>query len=273
MLKIGKKLLFVFLFVTFNTGCTCLPGMENLFMNKMEGIRAQNKFCSQPIIIPITADLLACNPSPCYVYHIGRQDVLNITLWQHPEFDLTIRVNSPTLSATQNPGLNYYINANGDIYFPTIGYVHVVGKTTDQVRISITKRLKKYIRHPQVNVTIADYRSKKIYVLGEINKPGLLFLNDQRMSIMDALSLAGSIDPNTGDPRYIYVIRGDFIQPTVYWLNAATPDMLLLAEGFQLYPNDIIYVSTAIVTRWNRFLSQLLPTVQTIWYTKAVTGK
>jgi polysaccharide export outer membrane protein len=46
-----------------------------------------------------------------------------------------------------------------------------------------------------------------------------------------------------------------------------------MGERFQLKQNDIVVVSTAVVTRWNRFLNQLLPTLQTVWYTKAITGK
>lgn len=264
----------IFTVLTVFTGCTLLPGMQNISMVRNPyKINNEPKF-GQPLIIPITAPFIARMSEPPYIYHIARQDILNITIWQHPEFDRPAAQTTMMTTPNQIAGqVNYPINSNGNIYFPLVGYLHVEGKTIDEVRTELTKRLRIYIRKPQVNVNIAEYRSKRIYVLGEVNKPGLLFLNDQPLTILDALMLGGGIDLNTGDPRYIYIIRGNIYSPNVYWLYANTPDTLVLAENFRLHSNDIVYVSTAIVTRWNRFLSQLLPTLQTIWYTKAITGK
>ncbi len=101
-------------------------------------------------------------------------------------------------------------------------------------------------------------------------KSGFVPITDQPLSITDAISLSGGINPNSADPEHIYVIRGNIYRPTIYWLNAKTPDGLLLAEHFILRPGDILYVSSAPATRWNRVLNQLLPTIQTVWYTKAI---
>lgn len=239
----------------------------------------QNVNSTYPTIIPITSSLLYSMPHSAYVYKIGRPDTLNVSIWQHPEFDRPVQsVNTLSTSNASSTNIipaqfNYSINSSGNIYFPLVGYVQVENKTVDQVRYELSKKLRTYIRQPQVNVSIAEYRSKKVYIIGEINKPGLLYLNNEPMSIMDALMLSGSIDLNTGDPRFIYVVRGNIECPIIYWLNGTTPDRLILAEKFRLQNNDIIYVSAAVVTRWNRFLSQLLPTVQTIWFTKSITGK
>ena len=82
--------------------------------------------------------------------------------------------------------------------------------------------------------------------------------------------MSGWVNPDSADPSYIYVIRGDYTHPQIFWLNAKTPDRLLLAERFSLQPRDVLYVSSAPATRWNRALNQILPTVQTIWYTQAL---
>lgn len=164
------------------------------------------------------------------------------------------------------------MNSQGNIYFPLLGYVKVANKTVDTIRFDITQRLKEYVKNPQVEVRVADYRGQKVYVLGEVAKPGLVPINDQPVTITDALTLAGSIDPNSSDPAHIYVIRGDLTHPKIYWLDARKPDALLLAEHFSLQPHDVLYVSTAMATRWNRVLNQLLPTLQTVWYTKTITN-
>lgn len=254
-------------------GCTILPGMQNLNMSSMHRESVKENLPAQPVVIPINNSLLKLLEQKKYYYKIQAPDILYINIWKHPEFNMAVENIAIQTTSTIETPFNYPVNANGDIYFPLVGYLHVAGKTLDEIRIALSNQLKRYIRNPQVIVKIAEYRSQKIYVIGEVNKPSLLYLNDQKMTLMDALTLSGSINPDTGDPQYIYVIRGEIAFPRIYWLRGNTPDALFLAEYFKLETGDIVYVSTAAVTRWNRFLKQLLPTLQTVWYTKAITGK
>lgn len=256
------------------SGCGIMPGMQNLDTSRMQKVTVAQKIQVRPTLIPIVPSLLADQRISTYYYHVSPADVLNITVWQHPEFN-AVEAQNVALSAT--PGAQgaagqagYLVNSTGRIYFPLIGHVHVAGKTVDVIRAEIATRLRKYVPKPQVNVRVADYRGQKVYVLGEIMKPGFLPINDQRLTIADSLALTGGLNPDSADPRYIYVIRGNYIKPKIYWLDAKTPDGLLLAERFSLQSKDILYVSSAPATRWNRALQQLLPTIQTIWYTKAI---
>jgi hypothetical protein len=212
------------------------------------------------------------HPRENYTYRVGSQDILSINLWNHPEFNSLAQPSANALPDQTAGAPGYLVNDEGNIYLPLIGYIYVNGKTIPEIQHVITKRLRQYIRNPQVFLRVNDYRSKKVYVMGEVLKPGFLPLNDQPLSITAALNLSGSLDPNASDPRHIYVIRGPFMHPEIYWLNVSSPVALLLGEQFRLQPNDIVIVSTAAVTRWNRFLNQLLPTLQTIWYTKAITS-
>lgn len=261
--------------VIFLTGCNIMPGMQNPDVSTMTQINSNTPpHKIHPVLIPITPRLLAQEHVGKYVYRIAPADVLNIIIWQHPEF--TPR----ELSVTQLTGLpstqgaagkeGYLVNASGYIYFPLLGHVKVVGKTTDQLRSLLTKHLKKYLKHPELNVRVVDYRGRKVYIFGEIMKSGFVPITDQPLSITDAISLSGGLNPNSADPEHIYVIRGAIHRPIVYWLNARTPDGFLLAQHFILKPGDILYVSSAPAARWNRVINQLLPTIQTIWYTKSI---
>jgi len=263
-----------FLLVTLLGGCnnSFLPGMSGINVSSMRKIETPKIVNVNPVVIPITPSFLVKNPtSSAYIYHVAPQDVLNIFVWRHPEFNTPAQTTAlnPT-NSTQAAGTSgYLVNYKGKIYFPLVGYVDVGGKTIDEVQAQLTHRLRVYIPNPQVMVRVADYRSKKVYVLGEVMKPGLLPLNDQSMSIADALTLSGSFDPNAADTQHIYVIRGYFTHPTIYWLDARTPDLLLLAENFRLQPSDVIYVSSAVMTNWNRFLNEFMPTIQGYFYTQA----
>lgn len=251
--------------------CSILPGVQNINVDALPKCEMAQRICVNPVVIPITPTLMCDCPPPCYVYRVEPQDVLSVFVWQHPEFNPPVQ--SLALSSTQfsqSAGqTGYLVNQHGKIYFPLAGEMCVAGKTVEEIRKEFTYRLREYVKNPQVIVRVADFRSKKIYIFGEVMKPGILPLNDQPMSITDAITLAGSFDANAADTRHIYVIRGCFTNPKIYWLDAKTPIELLLGEKFQLQPDDILYVSAAVVTRWNRFLSQMLPTMQAIIYTKA----
>lgn len=253
--------------------CSIMPGMQNLDTAQMRKFVVPERVEVHPTLIPITPSLIADQRVSTYFYRVAPADVLHINVWEHPEFNLIDTLPNVTTA----PGVHgaagqvgYLVNSSGRIYFPLIGYVDVAEKTVDQIRADITVRLKKYVPNPQISVRVADFRGQKIYVLGEVSKTGFLPINDQQLTIADALALSGWIDPAAADPRYIYVIRGNFTCPQIFWLDAKTPDRLLLAERFSLQPRDILYVSSAPATRWNRVLNQLLPTVQTVWFTKSI---
>lgn len=253
-----------------------MPGMQNLDTTQMRKVVVPQKVQVRPTLIPITPSLLVDQRITTYFYRVAPADVLNITVWKHPEFSAVapqtagLATTAGIQGAAGQPG--YLVDASGRIYFPLIGYIKVAGKTIDRVRSDIARRLQEFVPNPQVNVRVADYRGQKVYVLGEVMKPGFLPINDQQLTISDALALTGGLNPDSADPRFIYVIRGNYIEPRIYWLDAKTPDGLLLAERFSLKPKDILYVSSAPATRWNRALNQLLPTVQTIWYTKSIVN-
>lgn len=109
---------------------------------------------------------------------------------------------------------------------------------------------------------------KKIYVLGEIQQPQALTFKATSMNLMDAIGTAGGIRQETADGEAVYVIRGAESMATepakVFQLNAKSPTAFALAKHFPLQPQDVVFVGPANITRWNRFISQLLPSANII---------
>ncbi len=95
--------------------------------------------------------------------------------------------------------------------------------TAEQIRSRLAQKLTRYVRNPQVQVRVTSFRSQKIYVMGEVTKPGVQPITDVPLSITDAISLAGGVDQQTSDPGHIYVIRGSVYHPIVYWLDCQIP--------------------------------------------------
>lgn len=277
------RTLILFLFGMSLAGCFIAPGMQ---------MQSPSGSAYNPVklnFVPITVGLvrtmgqhhagtLAHNEDDTYHYRIGAHDILNIYVWGHPEFDAPLgqapsqQGANASLSPTMAP-VGYLVSPDGEIFFPLVGYMHVGGKTTQQIRTQLTVALRKYIRKPQIDVRVSGYRSKKVYVMGEVNKPGLQPLTDTPMSITEAINLADGLVQDSADPSHIFIIRGDYARPDVYWLDASSPVALLLGENFYLQPQDVIFVSTAGVSRWNRAITQILPTIQTVWFTRSLIQK
>jgi len=111
-------------------------------------------------------------------------------------------------------------------------------------------------------INVGDRNRNRVFVLGEVRVPQAKLMVKRRMTLAEAMGDSGWFDPTAGNVGRIYVIRGDFAAPSIYRLDASSPDALLLATQFQLQPKDVVYVSTYELTRFNRVILQILPTIQ-----------
>jgi polysaccharide export outer membrane protein len=113
-------------------------------------------------------------------------------------------------------------------------------------------------------IYVAPVDRNYVYVLGEVRQPALLEIVEHRTSLAEVLMASGGLNQGTSNAERIYVIRGRLDHPEVFQLDADAADALLLADAFLLDPRDVIYVAEANISRWNRFLSQLVPTLQSL---------
>jgi polysaccharide export outer membrane protein len=177
--------------------CSMAPGMKMSEPAELPGgpvIRVQ----------PITLDLLNALEtqhesrvrkvveefaSKPHGYAVGVGDVLQITVWDHPE--LTIPAGSfrePEFSGQQ-------VGEDGYLYYPYVGMVKAAGMNVAALRDVLTERLSKYITNPQLDVRVVAFRSKRVYVVGEVARPGVLPVTDIPLTIADAISLSGGLTP------------------------------------------------------------------------------
>ncbi|MCB1773674.1 MAG: polysaccharide biosynthesis/export family protein [Gammaproteobacteria bacterium] len=340
-------------------GCAMVPGQDTYGMRDRSSVEVPVKSASGETVPEnidvqeITADLIIRQArerdafsrasvgiaAPAYGdYLLGPGDIINVIVWDHPE--LTI----PAGEFRSAEASGTLVGEDGNIFFPYVGVLHVDGLTVSQLRQELITKLSRWIENVQLDVRVAAYRSKRVYVVGEVNKPGLQPINDIPMTVIEAVNRAGGftveadhanitltrdgttyrvdlqalyeegavsqnvllrhgdvlnipdrqlnkvfvlgevrepgsfvmnkrrktlaealgdaadLEKVTSNPNQIFVMRGSTEKPAIYHLNAGSPDALILAEQFPLQPRDIVFVDAADIARWNRVITNILPT-------------
>jgi len=140
---------------------------------------------SSPADAP-TNSHVAATTDPSYV--IGAQDVLEIDVWKQKELTRTVEV-----------------RPDGKISLPLLNDIQASGLTPMQLAANITDGLKKFITDPQVTVIVTQINSQRVYILGEVTKPGAYPLLPG-MNVLQALSSAGGFTM-FANTKKIYVLR------------------------------------------------------------------
>ena len=110
-------------------------------------------------------------------------------------------------------------------------------------------------------------KKNRAYVMGEVQKVGLVDLSGGEVNLVEALSSAGGLQALNASSRSIYVIRNTSDKRIdVFHLNAKNAMALAMAERFDLNAHDIVYVDASGLATWNRLISLILPSVQTVYY-------
>jgi polysaccharide export outer membrane protein len=141
---------------------------------------------------------MAVKEDPTYV--IGPEDVLDITVWKETEISRPVPV-----------------RPDGKISLPLLNDVQAAGLTPMQLQVVVTEGLKKFISGPQVTVIVTQINSRRVYVLGEVSRPGA-FAMLPNMTVLQALSTAGGFS-QYAKLSGIYVLRTENGRQLTYPFN------------------------------------------------------
>ncbi|KZY18028.1 hypothetical protein A3725_37935, partial [Alcanivorax sp. HI0035] len=249
------KLLLTLLTATFLTGCALAPGSHingnnnRWYAGEQEDAEPETDWQEQVSIEAITPSLLGrlAEPKPLpkvesdelktamqdYDYYIGIGDVLNVTVWDHPE--LTIPQGSERAPAESGN----WVHSDGTIFYPYVGKIEVAGLDVTAVREKITKALDAYIQQPQVDVTVAAFRSKRSYITGAVNKPGPVPITNIPLTLLDAINKAGGL-AELADWENVVLTRDG--QETLYSLKRLYQQGDL-TQNTLLRDGDVIHVN------------------------------
>jgi polysaccharide export outer membrane protein len=143
-------------------------------------------------------------------------------------------------NAINNPAAQgFLVNENGDIIYPSLGKLHAAGLTVLQLKNIIEHQLDSIVKKPEVLIRFLNF---KVDVLGEVRNPGPKIFNNQRVTIIDALSAAGDLT-DQGKRDNILIFREENGQVKHYTVDMRGANNMFNSPVFQLQQNDMIYVS------------------------------
>jgi polysaccharide biosynthesis/export protein len=171
-------------------------------------------------------------------YVLGPEDEISIIVWDHP--DLTRRAR---------------INLAGSISFPLIGEVQVSGLSQLQLEKTLTAKLADgYIIDPQVSIQVTDYRSQKIFVIGEVNSPGSYPLTRKTL-LVEAMAMAGGVKQEADHEIMIVRPQKNHATQTPLLPDQADPSELIkvrlrdVLEGENSQNIEVLNLDTIFIPR------------------------
>jgi len=140
----------------------------------------------------------AATDDPTYV--IGQDDVLDISVWKEPEVSRQVPV-----------------RPDGKISLPLLNDVQAAGLTPMQLQAQLTEKLKKFLTEPQVTVIVTAINSRRVYMMGEINRPGAIPMVPN-MTVLQAISTAGGLSQFANSSK-IQILRTENGKQVTYLFN------------------------------------------------------
>lgn len=140
---------------------------------------------------------------------------------------------------------SYTVSKDGNVLLPVIGEINVLGKTTSEVSDMIRDSVTNILSLPTVTVRLVN---QYVTVLGEVNSPGHYVYSQDKLTIFNALGLAGDIS-EYGNRKQVVITRnenGKNIKTTI----DLTQNNILTSKFYYLQPNDMVYVSPLVSSRW-----------------------
>lgn len=215
-----KKYLAILLLA--NLLVNCASKEKVAYFQEVEGVKVQDAVINFEPEIQI-GDLLSINVSS-----VNAEAALPFNLYETPLVG--------TMNANAKP-ITYLVDADGEINFPVIGKVKVAGNTTKELNEILTKILTPYIQKPIVNIRLTNF---KITVLGQVKTPGTYTIPNERISIIEAIGLAGDLEIH-GKRNNVMLIR-EQNGKRIFTNIDLTNKNLFTSPYFYLSQNDVLYI-------------------------------
>lgn len=187
---------------------------------------------------PVSAQEISETPRPAK-FILGPGDEVAIMVWRNDDLSLTQRI-SPT----------------GDLHYPLVGDIKASGLSITELREAIAAGLSEYLVDPQVTVSVSSYVNQKVFVLGEVNRPGVFPIVGS-MNMVEAISGAQGFTLDAAS-NSVVLIRGGAGEPQLALLDMKQAlEKGVVSDNVALRGGDIVYVPASTVANVDRFFQRL----------------
>jgi len=157
-------------------------------------------------------------------YTVKPGDILKVSVWKEPELQGTI-----------------LIRPDGGFSFPLVGEIDGRGKTVAELQVIMTQRLTKYISDPVVSVSVNEIHGNKVYVIGQVAKPGEFIVNPS-VDVVQALSMAGGMTAFASLGNIIILRHNGTVKTALHFDYTEVAKGKNLANDIQLQSGDVVVV-------------------------------
>jgi polysaccharide biosynthesis/export protein len=185
--------------------------------------RSQNKQL-HAVMIGLCLTLLSSSVLAGNGYSLQPGDILEVSVWKEPDLQREVLV-----------------RPDGGISFPLVGNVKTKNSTVQDVNKEITTRLAKYIPDPVVTVSLKQMLGNRVYVVGKVLKPGEFLIN-RNVDVMQALSMAGGLNPFADGDEIMILRRINGVQKSIPFRYDSVVEGKDLAQNIVLKPGDVVVV-------------------------------
>lgn len=158
-------------------------------------------------------------------YHLGAGDVLTIGVWGFEDLQ----------------GKELVVRPDGKVNFPLVGEVQAAGMSTEELTAKMTTGLSEYVKNPQVTVNVFKFHTTRVYVLGEVAKPGMYELEKQH-NLLDAIGIAGSYTKEAAKKK-VTIIRKDQTGTPIKVNLMNIWEKGDMTQNYTLNDGDVVYLS------------------------------
>jgi polysaccharide biosynthesis/export protein len=217
-----KKLTFITLLCSLFLLTSCVSKKSIIYLQEIDSVSAEMKSNYEPVIK--TDDVLYINvstvdPKAAQPFNIGGAEA------------------GASANGMQIERSTYLVDNQGNIQFPILGSIKVVGLTKNQLKEILYTRISELAKDPVINMRIINF---KVSVIGEVNTPGSYTISSERITIPEALALAGDLTLY-GRRENVLLIREVEGFKTTARINMADPN-LLNSPYYYLSQNDVLYI-------------------------------
>jgi polysaccharide export outer membrane protein len=226
--RVGVKDMFSCKKLMLKTAMVCaMAGVGSLMAQtqsaSLQPVGSGNTESAKPADTAKTADIKPAVAVPAG-YVVGDSDVLHVNVWKEPEVSQTV-----------------VVRTDGNISLPLINEVKVSGLTPLQIQDLVAEKLKGFLNNPQVTVTVAEIRSKRAFITGEVARPGTYSLNAET-TVLQLIAQAGGFTPFAKKDSIVVLRTAEGKQVRLKFKYKQVVQGKKTEQNIALHPGDTVVV-------------------------------